>query len=274
MPIESDSALTALKLTTSSLAPVFCVPGAGANVLCLVPLANAIGKLRSVYGFQSRGLDGEQPPHSSVAAIAADYLRQLRRVQPAGPYHLIGHSFGGWVVFEMALMLRAAGEEVATLALLDSAPPSLRGNNLQEQDPVGVMLEFVMTLEDAQDKALGLSRGMLEALDEGERLLLLKARMVGQKMISPHTPQKLFEGLYRVYCVQIATPYQPNAAYPDHVLLIEAAQRARRAGRFAGWQQYAPRMSGASVAATHMSMLTAPFAVEVASMVFNENVTP
>ncbi|MBL1099267.1 hypothetical protein JK363_21895 [Streptomyces sp. 205] len=52
--------------------------------------------------------------------MAEDYVARIREIQPHGPYHLLGWSFGGAVAHEMAVLLRAAGERVALLALLDS----------------------------------------------------------------------------------------------------------------------------------------------------------
>jgi nonribosomal peptide synthetase DhbF len=55
--------------------------------------------------------------------MAEDYVEQLRTVQPAGPYHLLGWSAGGRIAHEMALQLQAGGAEVRLLAMLD-APAS------------------------------------------------------------------------------------------------------------------------------------------------------
>ncbi|MDD1594854.1 hypothetical protein C7U85_39355, partial [Bradyrhizobium sp. WBAH42] len=49
---------------------------------------------------------------------------QVRGVQPHGPYRLVGWSFGGLVVYEMARQFQALGEQVEFLALLDSIAPS------------------------------------------------------------------------------------------------------------------------------------------------------
>jgi thioesterase domain-containing protein len=54
--------------------------------------------------------------------MAADYVEQIRVVQPQGPYHLLGWSFGGLVAHEMAVRLRAEGQDVASLVVLDAAP--------------------------------------------------------------------------------------------------------------------------------------------------------
>jgi thioesterase domain-containing protein len=54
--------------------------------------------------------------------MASHYLDAIRTIQPEGPYMLGGLSFGGTVAFEMARQLKATGEEVALLALLDTFP--------------------------------------------------------------------------------------------------------------------------------------------------------
>ncbi|CAG9933602.1 protein of unknown function [Candidatus Nitrotoga arctica] len=50
----------------------------------------------------------------------------MRQLQVHGPYRIAGFSSGGIVAFEMAQQLRAAGEEVSCLALLDSFAPGVR----------------------------------------------------------------------------------------------------------------------------------------------------
>jgi nonribosomal peptide synthetase DhbF len=58
----------------------------------------------------------------TVENVAAEYLSIIRRVQPTGPYNLLGWSFGGLVAHAIATQLQAQGEEVTLLALLDSYP--------------------------------------------------------------------------------------------------------------------------------------------------------
>jgi thioesterase domain-containing protein len=52
--------------------------------------------------------------------MAAHYVKEIRHLQPVGPYRLGGLSFGGTVAFEMARQLHAAGQTVSLVALLDS----------------------------------------------------------------------------------------------------------------------------------------------------------
>ncbi|CAN8007232.1 unnamed protein product, partial [Ixodes pacificus] len=50
------------------------------------------------------------------------FAQRLVEVQPQGPYHIVGYSFGATVAFEMAVQLQGAGAPVGSLVLLDGAP--------------------------------------------------------------------------------------------------------------------------------------------------------
>ncbi len=104
-------------------APFFIVAGMLGNVLNLRHLALMLGRDRPVYGLQARGLIGDEEPHRTMQEAAADYIDELRSVQPHGPYLLGGYSGGGITAYEMAHQLEAAGEDVAVLAMLDTPIP-------------------------------------------------------------------------------------------------------------------------------------------------------
>src|SRR5262249_33115221 len=105
-----------------SRSPLFCVhPGAG--------LSWSYASLRSylppdypLYGLQARGLAWIEPLPQTLEEMAADYIRQIRSVQPEGPYSLLGWSFGGVVAQAMATQLRDMGEQIELLAILDGYP--------------------------------------------------------------------------------------------------------------------------------------------------------
>ncbi len=102
--------------------PFFCVHALGGNVLEYYDLARHLGADQPFYGLQSAGLDGSRPPHSRVEDMAAHYIKELREVQPHGPYFIGGRSLGGMVAFEMAQQLTGQGEAIGLLALLDTYP--------------------------------------------------------------------------------------------------------------------------------------------------------
>jgi amino acid adenylation domain-containing protein/FkbH-like protein len=104
--------------------PLFLVHGAGGGMFWgYVNLSRHLGDSQPVYGFRSKGLDG-QPEFERLDQMAAQYITDLRRIQPHGPYHLGGYCFGGNVAYEMARQLTAGGEEVGLLALINCAPPN------------------------------------------------------------------------------------------------------------------------------------------------------
>ncbi|MYQ97792.1 alpha/beta fold hydrolase, partial [Streptomyces sp. SID6139] len=110
------------------LDPLFLVHPIGGQVLCYRDLAAELDPGRPVFGLTAPGLTGAGPDEddrtpATVEELAAAHLAALRQVRPEGPYHLAGWSFGGLLAYEMAHQLRAAGERVGTLTMLDTAYP-------------------------------------------------------------------------------------------------------------------------------------------------------
>jgi thioesterase domain-containing protein len=103
--------------------PFFLVAGMFGNVLNLRHLAHLIGSDRPFFGLQARGLLGDEAPHRTIEDAARDYIAEMRQVQPHGPYHLGGFSGGGITAYEIAQQLRAQGEDIAALVLLDTPLP-------------------------------------------------------------------------------------------------------------------------------------------------------
>lgn len=100
--------------------PLFLVHGAGGNVLLYRCLADHLAPEYPLYGLQSRGLDGKRTHLTTIEEMAIEYLKELRAVQPTGPYFLGGYCLGGTVAYEMAQILRRTGEEVRLVAMLDT----------------------------------------------------------------------------------------------------------------------------------------------------------
>jgi amino acid adenylation domain-containing protein len=103
--------------------PLFCVHPAGANVLVFRPLARHLGTSQPLYALQAQGLDGHTRPFDRVQDMASHYVKEVRALQPEGPYFLLGASFGGLVIFEMAHELLKQGQSVALLAMLNTNCP-------------------------------------------------------------------------------------------------------------------------------------------------------
>jgi aspartate racemase len=109
--------------TTGSRSPIFCVTAGDGNTIGFGALARRLGPDQPFYALQPRGLDGRVLMHRSVEGMAEHYVRQIRHVQPHGPYVLGGRCFGTLVAYEMTRILEGAGERVALLLALDSVGP-------------------------------------------------------------------------------------------------------------------------------------------------------
>jgi amino acid adenylation domain-containing protein len=109
--------------------PIFFVHGVGGGMFWgYTNLARYLGSDQPVYGFNSRGLRG-QDEWGTIEEMATQYIADLRAVQPHGPYHLGGYCFGGNVAYEMARQLHGQGESIALLALINSTPPNSSYNH-------------------------------------------------------------------------------------------------------------------------------------------------
>ena len=73
-----------------------------------------------IIGINGIPQNGEAEP-ASIRRMAARYADRLQAVYPAGPYKLLGWSFGGVVAHELAIELRRRGCVVQRLVLLDAA---------------------------------------------------------------------------------------------------------------------------------------------------------
>jgi aspartate racemase len=116
-----------------SLPPFFCAAGKGGNPMNLVHVARQMGSEQQFFGLQHRGVDGRLTPHETVEDLAREFVRDIRRVQPQGPYYVGGFSGGGVAALEVAQQLSRAGERVAALVFLEAVNPMLPVRPLRER---------------------------------------------------------------------------------------------------------------------------------------------
>jgi len=94
----------------------------------------------------------------NVRSLAEHFVRGIREIQPTGPYHLFGYSFGAMLAYEMGLQLQAAGEAVATVGMMD---PTLAPSRLR-----------VYMRLDALRRAEGLAAKVRYLFDQGPGIVL------------------------------------------------------------------------------------------------------
>ncbi|WP_186128065.1 non-ribosomal peptide synthetase [Burkholderia gladioli] len=120
--VQSDALAMLLPIQTlGSKPPLFCIHPAGGFSWPYAGLAHHLPD-RPLYGLQARALAEADEQVESIEEMALDYVRQIRGVQPSGPYHLLGWSLGCHIAHAIATQLQLAGESVALLAMLDGYP--------------------------------------------------------------------------------------------------------------------------------------------------------
>ncbi|MCX5045446.1 amino acid adenylation domain-containing protein [Aldersonia sp. NBC_00410] len=262
--IESAAVCATSEVTVAGSALETILPlrgnGSGTPLICLhsaVPLSWCYTGLlqyvtdRPIYGLQSPAIAAGSPRCRTVEELAEVYLHELIRLQPQGPYHLLGWSLGGQLAHALAVGLRARGHDVGLLIMLDSvafadgAPPP--------QPPT--VRDLVTHLQgDESDVADNRPLTLDEAFD-----LLAHTGGPGRGL----TRQQL-ERLYQGYvdCVGMSARYRPTHHHGD---LLYFSARKGITGELTGdiWRPYVSgEITEHSVDVVHAQMTT-PEALEV-----------
>ena len=101
--------------------PLFMIHGLVGEVFGFRNLVNLLDPDQPVYGVQTAMEADGTLIHSDLAGMADHYVSEIRACQPTGPYFVSGYSLGGWFAYEVATLLRSAGEQVC-LIVIDTHP--------------------------------------------------------------------------------------------------------------------------------------------------------
>jgi acyl-coenzyme A synthetase/AMP-(fatty) acid ligase/thioesterase domain-containing protein/acyl carrier protein len=222
--------------------PVFFIPGLGGSVSGLFPIARRMTCSGAVIGIQARGLAGGELPHLSVAAMATEYLREIKRHQPAGPYYLCGYSFGGVVAFEMARRLVGSGDQVGLVGLLDTMRSPLRW-------PLRTWLTII------RRRILQFAVGATLPMNTWPATVRKTAGPVREKLGGYRCTRVLKVAA----CALIASARYRPGFYPGELTLFSPAVREPGLPSLdAIWSKHARRVFLVETAGTHTTMLSAP----------------
>jgi thioesterase domain-containing protein len=260
--------------------PLFLLPGAGGNVIYFHALARQLAPGRPIYGLQATGLDGVTRPLTSMEAIAAVNIDEMRRVCPSGPFYLAGHSFGGRVALEIARQLHRAGDQVALLAVLDTAAPIFEAAATGAGWTDAQWLERIAReIEAFFGVTLRVTLADLAPLPLDSQLALVIDRLQRAGAWAPGADPAQLAGYLQVYKTNSMMPFGAHDAdLSVPIALFKARERepdtdavpetleALMSEHAWGWDRFARgELDVIEVPGSHLSMLADPHAATLAA---------
>ena len=269
---------TIVTLRSGGTENLFLVHDGLGETLLYLNLARDLPAHLSVLGIEPRRLPGMPMAHASMEDMAACYVDQIQSIQPHGPYCLGGMCAGGVIAYAMAARLRALGEAVHVLTLLDAAAPqapvrrgrvaSQRLARLRALGQPGVASHQSWTALLALPLTLAHKAWKLLRFETSVRLSRLGARTrfaLMQVLLSRGRPwpQWLPElSVAQVYA-ELSARYQPPALPGVAVLLVRANEGEAADTPFKqiyrdaelGWRALAADLTLTDVSGGHSSML-------------------
>lgn len=250
-----------------------CVPGAGGSVASFVELSKHLNQNLTIYGLQHRGMDGLLLPYHSISAASDSYFRAIETACLNDPFYLIGHSYGGWVAFELAHKLLASGRKVESLTIIDSKPPDSCDVSSHEYNMSQVSLAWIANIELLLERRLGIEQTDVESLNEYEQRDFLHRILCDQGIVSNRSSGELLEGPLRCFATALRTAWTPTSAYPESGYLVLAdnpwispeANLLRQREIIESWKAWFPKLEYRHISGNHMTVLRSPNAEILAS---------
>ncbi|WP_348536801.1 amino acid adenylation domain-containing protein [Nocardia carnea] len=245
--------------TTGTRPPLFCIHPASGLAWSYRPLGEYLTADRPIYGIQAPQLSGAEPGPATIEDTARRYLDEIRTVQPHGPYHLLGWSLGGQIAHAIAVEIRAAGEEVALLALLDaeadgfdrSAVTTVTAGELVANLGPVMGIDFVPTDATAEEAAALIEQNMGEQFGIDAALI--------QRMTDAYNQS-----------IRAAAEWQPQVLDGDMLYFTATGERRADATGHHGWEPMVRgHITAVDIDATHLAM-TEPAVLARIAHVLNE----
>lgn len=240
--------------------PVFIVHPAGGHASGYYALGQLLK--RPSYGLVALTDNADLDGLATIALMAARYVRELKRVQPQGPYSLCGWSSGGCIAFDMAAQLENMGDQVDVVVMIDCPSPMVH----DKVGDVDMLINFFADMNQGRPVA-GLERDALARLAPAARFDLALARL-NREAKQPFDRDQLHL-VFRVFTriVDAVRSYRPRAIRAD-IAVVRAADgvveefegHPEGAHPDWGWSRFT---SGAvrarTTAGTHHSLLLPPY---------------
>uniref|UniRef100_UPI0021E14437 non-ribosomal peptide synthetase n=1 Tax=Streptomyces sp. LS1784 TaxID=2851533 RepID=UPI0021E14437 len=226
-PEDAFDAVLPLR-STGTRPPLFCIHPGGGISWCYSGLLNHLGPEYPVYAIQARGLARAETLPTSYEEMAADYADQIQKIQPDGPYRLLGWSAGGLIAHAIACELQARGERTELLAALDAYPVK---DVVLEESPVPTERDVLVGILDCDPAELG--EGPLSYAEVAEIL-----RRRGSALA--HLDEQRIEAVVRIMInnAELAATHAPGRFEGGLLLFNSTIDRTEDSAGAGTWRPY------------------------------------
>ncbi|WP_327151542.1 non-ribosomal peptide synthetase [Nocardia sp. NBC_01329] len=244
--------------TGGDRAPLFCVHPASGLAWSYRPFAEYLSPDRPIYGIQAPQISGETPGPATIEETARRYFAEIRKVQPHGPYHLLGWSLGGQIAHAIAVEMRAAGEQVALLALLDAEADNI--------DPAEVVTVTAGELISNLGPVLGIDF-VDETATPQEAADLIRTHLGEGFAVDADMIERMTDAYNQ--SMRAASIWRPQVLDGDLLYFTATADRSPDATGYEGWVPVVRgQISNIDIDAAHLAMTTPP-AIEQIARILN-----
>ncbi|MFJ7205902.1 AMP-binding protein [Streptomyces sp. NPDC098789] len=195
--------------------PLFCVhPGVG-EVLVFVNLATYFAGDRPFHALRARGFNEGEKPFATFEQMVDSYVAAIRDRQPHGPYAVAGYSYGGAVAFEIAKVLRAAGERVDFVGSFN-LPPHIK-YRMEELDFVETAVNLALFLELIDKRQARELPGSLRGLPREEQVDRLMGLAPAARLAELDLDRAKFDAWAEVAArlTELGRDYEPSGTVPS-----------------------------------------------------------
>ncbi|WP_067827391.1 non-ribosomal peptide synthetase [Nocardia inohanensis] len=236
---------------------LFCIHPSSGIAWTYLGFAEQLAPGRPIYGLQAPDLSGDAHA-DSIEDFAERYAREIRRLQPEGPYHVLGWSFGGLIAHAVAVQLKEQGAEMGALVLLDADSTDIDGHSIEKLTAGSFVAAFgsVFGITDMPADATA-----QEAAD------LIRDRMGGVSLVDATTLERMAAS-YNA-SARTRTGYQRPVYHGDALYFSATVDRQEIFGP-QGWHPWITgEITSHDIEATHEE-LTAPDALAAIAALLDE----
>jgi aspartate racemase len=225
--------------------PLYCMHGAGGVTHWYNDLASSIED-RPVIGIQCIIHPGTPMP-ATLEEMAENYMDAIRKFQPAGPYHFIGHSMGGMLAYQCAVNCERRGDAVGFAGTLDGWYRA--ADNPSTLEKVGRLLKYYWALNLTEK---------LEFLTE--KLAWIRTERSRKKELSSiEMPDSSVLESIKLHNARLAREYvAPTWPGVFHVFRARKRSASQNPDPSLGWAEVAENVVNTEIPGTHYTLLSPP----------------